>query len=194
MPVMAPPMPPPSAPSYTPEDLLQLEDAVKYELVDGQLVERHMGMESSAVAANIVVELGAFLKTQRLGKLFDSEASYQCFPSDPGKVRRPDVSFIRQGRLADDKPPRGHSRIAPDLAVEVVSPNDSAYEIAEKVADYLAAGVPLVWEVNPHGKFVLIHRPRSSPLGPITSLTDADTISGEEVLPGFACPVRDFFI
>ena len=96
------------------------------------------------------------------------------------------------GRLTGDRAPDGHCRIAPDLAVEVVSPNDLAYQ-DEKVAEYLGAGVPIVWVVNPNTRSVRIHRPRSSPRGLVSGLTSEDVIDAEDVLPGFSCPVRDFF-
>ena len=178
---------------FTPEDLLHLPDAVGFELVDGNLVERNMGMESSGIAARIIVLLGKFIFDHKLGLLFGSDAGFQCFPAHPNMVRRPDVSFIRTGRLRDDLPPKGHCLIAPDLAVEVISPNDLAYDVEEKVAQYLAAGVPLVWVVNPPTRSVRIHRPRSSRLGSVSELSVDDAIAGEDVLPGFSIPIEDFF-
>jgi Uma2 family endonuclease len=77
--------------------------------------------------------------------------------------------------------------------VEVVSPGDEAYHLDEKVAEYLAAGVPLVWVVWPESRTVLVYRQPSSPLGTASRLTAADTISGEDVLPGFSCGVKEFF-
>jgi Uma2 family endonuclease len=82
----------------------------------------------------------------------------------------------------------GHCPIAPDLAVEVVSPNDTAYEIDEKVREFLDAGVPLVWVVNPEQRTVEIHRAN----GFGTILRENDEISGEDVIPGFRCRVGDF--
>jgi len=174
---------------YTPEDLLSMPDAVDYELVDGNLVERHMGSESSAIAMRIAFILTNFVFTRRLGHLFDAECGYVCFPDAPGKVRKPDLSFIRSGRLPDDRPPKGYIQIAPDLAIEVVSPGDLAYEIQEKVNEYLAAGVRLVWVVYPNTKEIHIYR---SP-GASSIARQADTLSGEDILPGFQSPVADFF-
>ena len=179
--------------SVTPEDLLSLPDGVKYELSEGHLVERNMGLESSEIAGRIIVLLGLFLKGTRLGHLFLPDAGYQCFPHKPSQIRRPDVSFIRTGRLEGEKPPKGFSLIAPDLAVEVISPHDVAEELEEKVADYLRAGVPLVWVVSPATRSVRIHRPRAAANGPISVLSEDETLSGEDVLPGFSCGVREFF-
>lgn len=177
---------------FTPDDLLRMEDAVNYELVDGKLVERHMGLESSEIALRIAFLIGLFLREHRLGRLFGADASYQCFPDAPAKVRRPDVSFIRSERLPGGALPSGHCPIPPDLTVEVVSPTDLAYEVEEKVAEYLRAGVPLVWVVHPPPRTV-IHRPKSSPLGSVADLSDTDAITGEDVLPGFTCNIADFF-
>ena len=82
----------------TPEDLLWLPDSVQYELVDGHLVERHMGTESSEIALRIAILLGVFLRNNRLGRLFGSDTSYQCYADQPNKVRRADVGFIRFDR------------------------------------------------------------------------------------------------
>jgi len=177
----------------TPEELLDLPDGVSFELVDGKLLERNMGMRSSRIAATLVGLITAFLANRRLGFLFGPDAGYQCFKDDPTKVRKPDVSFIKLGRLPGDKEPLGHCPIPPDLAVEVLAPGDLAYEIDQKVAEYLKAGVPLVWVVNPDARTIRIHRPRSSTAGNVSQLTDADTLAGEDVLPGFSCLVRDIF-
>jgi len=177
----------------TPEDLLRMPDAVNYELVDGNLVERNMGLESSEIAARIVGLIWMFLRTHRLGRLFTTDASFQCFPEAPNLVRRPDVSFIRKGRLPGDRAPLGHGRIPPDLAVEVLSPNDLAYEVDEKIDQYLRAGILLIWIVNPLTRTVLVRRPKTAANGSVSALSVDDSISGEDVLPGFSCAVREFF-
>src|SRR4051812_17905921 len=133
----------------TPEELLTLPDAINYELVDGRLVERHMGMESSKVGARILGIIALFLGESPRGHLFGADAGYQCFDFAPRQVRKPDVSFIRFGRLPQEQVPKGHCPIPPDLAVEVISPGDLADEVEEKVSEYLRANVPLVWVVHP---------------------------------------------
>jgi Uma2 family endonuclease len=90
---------PPPTERYTPEDLLAMPDGDAYELVDGELVERNMGWESTWVAGRILHLLWTFCDNHPLGWLVPADASYQCFSDAPGKVRRPDVSFIRFGRL-----------------------------------------------------------------------------------------------
>lgn len=177
----------------TADDLLTLADADRYELLHGKLVEREMGAEANWVAMQILFLLRLFLEKRPLGYIFGSEASYACFPNDPRHAPRPDVSFVRFGRLADEKLPKGFFKIPPDLVVEVVSPNDVAEDISEKVADFQSVGVPLIWVVYPGTRRVLIHRLADNPLGRASELTESDTISGEHVLPGFECPVSEFF-
>jgi Uma2 family endonuclease len=172
---------------------LRLPDAVGYELVGGKLAERNLGTESSEIAMRVAVRIGILLEEHQPGHLLGADAGFRCFPDAAGKVRKPDVSFIRAGRLARERPPKGHCRIPPDLAVEVVSPGDLVCEVEEKVAEYLAAGAPLVWVVHPPTRTVRVHRPRPSPEGRVSGLTDADTITGDDVLPGFACVVSRFF-
>src|SRR3954452_10346314 len=85
--------------AFTPEDLLRMEDAVNYELVDGKLVERHMGMESSRIGVRISKLLSSFADERRLGEVFGADAGYRCFADEPAKVRKPDVSLVRTERL-----------------------------------------------------------------------------------------------
>jgi Uma2 family endonuclease len=182
-----------SSPSVTPEELLAMPDSAEFELVDGKLVERNRGMESSEIAARIIVLIGMFLRDHRLGRLFGADASYRCYRDGPNKVRKPDASFIANGRLPGNQTPAGYCPIYPDLAVEVISPGDLAYEVEEKVAKYLKVGVRLVWVVQPPTRTVRIHRRRSAAVGSVSELIGSDSITGAEVLPCFACSVSEFF-
>jgi Uma2 family endonuclease len=182
-----------SDPPVTPDDLTKMPDAVAYELVDGQLVERNVGAESSAIAAKIIALLILFLRDHRLGKVFGSDASYRCFAKAPGKIRRADVSFVRYERLPAGQAPKGNLLMAPDLAVEVVSPNDTWEEVDAKVLEWLDAGTRLVWVVAPGTRTVRIHRPVTATAGTTSMLSADDQISGEDVLPGFSMSIREFF-
>ncbi len=177
-----------AAPQYTPDDLLRLPDADSYELVDGHLVEKHMGGESSFVGAEILYRVRQYLETNPLGKVLGADGGYRCFPHRPRLVRKPDVSFVRLARLPGERIPKGDITIPPDLAVEVVSPNDLYNEVDVKVSEYLDAGVPLVWVVNPEARSGCVYGPDGSARG----LRDADEIDGGDVLPGFRCRVADF--
>jgi Uma2 family endonuclease len=124
-----------------------------------------------------------------LGWALPSDAGYQCFPDDPNKVRKPDVSFIRADRLSVRDEPEGWATIAPDLVVEVISPNELFEAVAIKVNEYLAAGVPLVWVIDTATRKVYVYRREGR--GEI--LADTDELSGEEIVNGFRCRVADLF-
>jgi Uma2 family endonuclease len=174
---------------YSAEDLLTLPDADHLELVDGRLAERHMGAESSHIGGELSYLLNAFCRANPLGWVLPADASYQFMPDRPNLVRRPDVSFIRLGRLPNETLPAGHIRLPPDLAVEVVSPNDLFYEVEEKVREYRQAGVRLVWVVVPPSRSVLVRRLD----GTIAEMLEGGELSGEDVVPGFRCRVADIF-
>jgi Uma2 family endonuclease len=174
---------------YTPEDLLAMPDGKSYELVGGQLVERKMGMESSLVGTRLLPRLSRFCEEHGLGWTFQSDNGYQCFAHEPGLVRRPDVSFIRNGRLADNVVPLGWAKMPPDLAVEVVSPNDIVYQLDDKLEDYRKAGVPLIWVIYPNSRTVMIYRVDGS----TSLLHENDVLSEEDIIPGFRCSVREIF-
>lgn len=173
-----------------PDDLLAMSNGDDYELVVGELVERHMGAESSWIASNLIVLLAVFFRGRVPGHLFTTDCGYQCYSDDPDKVRKPDVSFVRKGRFPQDRIPKGYIRIAPDLAVEVLSPNDLADEVETKVEEYLDAGVRLVWVISPKAETVTVYRADRSAV----KLHEADELSGENVLPGFRCKVSDLFV
>jgi Uma2 family endonuclease len=174
---------------YTPEELLSLPDGDLYELVDGRLVEMNMGVKASWIGGRLFRLMDTWCYQHQLGWILPADSSYQCFPDAPNRVRKPDVSFIRRGRLPGEELPEGHCRIPPDLAAEIVSPKDTYYEVEEKVREYLHAGVRLVWVVNPATRMVRVHRPDGS----LADLREHEELTGEDVLPGFRCPVRDLF-
>ena len=175
--------------AYTPDDLLTMRDGDNYELVDGQLVERKMSQESSWIAGRVFARLDTFVEAGRLGWTFPEGTSFQCFPDDPTRVRRPDTSFVRLQRQPAGPLQRGHGRVAPDLVVEVVSPHDLFQEVDEKVDEWLAAGVQLIWVVNPRGRTVTVIRPETD----AHKLNERDELCGDPVLPGFSCRVADLF-
>ena len=171
-----------------PEDLL-LMDQRGFELIDGQWKEKAMGMEASVVGARLLFLLQTHVTTNSLGHVVNSECGYQIFAAHPTRIRKPDGSFVARGKLPDEKPFRGHSKVPPDLAFEVVSPNDFAEEINERVLDYLGAGVRLMWVVYPSTRTVHVFRPN----GGAAHLAANDQLGGEDVVLGFACRVGDVF-
>jgi Uma2 family endonuclease len=173
----------------TPEHLSRMPDEVRFELVDGRLVERHKTVLSTGVAGRIFGQLHNYCQSANAGLLWLSSLGCRCFPNSPDNVRKPDVVMVRQERFCVSQLREDYLTIRPDLVVEVISPNDSAYEVDEKIEEYLAIAIPLIWIVNPETRTVEINRPD----GTVTRLHANDEISGEEVLPGFRCRVEAFF-
>ena len=149
-----------------------------------------MSVLSSLVGGILYQLFASYCLANRIGFVWPADTTFQCFPNDPKKVRKPDGAFIRQGRITREQVlNEGHCSVAPDLAIEVVSPNDEFYEIDQKVQEYLNAGVRLVWVVNPQQHIVHVYRADGS-----TALwKEKDDLSGEDVVPGFRVPVRDIF-
>lgn len=175
---------------YTPEDLLTMPGGENFELVNGRLVERNMGILASWVAGELFFVLANHCRQHHLGWLLPGgDAGYQGFPGSSRTVRKPDVSFVRYGRFEEEQLPGGYARLAPDLAAEVISPNDKYEEVDEKIEEYLRAGVRLVWIISPRNHTVRVYRLNGSS----HSLRDNDELDGEDVLPGFRYPVRDLF-
>lgn len=178
-----------AAAAYTPEDLLLMPDGDRFELIDGQLVEPEMSILASLVSLEVMRLVSNFVRGNHLGFALSSECSYQCFPHKPSQVRKPDGSFIRKGRLPADQLERGHARIAPDLAIEVISPNDLYPEVDVKLEDYFLAGIPLIWVINPELRTVRVYHADGSSV----RLREHDELTGEDVLPGFRCRVGELF-
>jgi Uma2 family endonuclease len=173
----------------TPEKLLEMPNGSRYELVDGKLKEHAMGAESSLVATNAVCLLRNHAHGRKLGRCFGSDCGYQAFPHKPGLLRYPDGSFIARGRLPDEKVPKGHIQIAPDLGLEAVSPHDAGEEIEARRIDFMKAGTRLFWVLYPESRTVHVFRHD----GTTAVLTENDELRGDDVLPEFACRVSELF-
>jgi Uma2 family endonuclease len=171
----------------TADELFQLGPDAPYELIEGELVEVNPpGGIHGEVAGKLSAYLGMFVLTNKLGKFFTHDAGF-VLKQDPDTVLGPDFAFIRQGRLT--KSPKAYIRIAPDLAVEVVSPSNTRPEIDRKTQIYLDAGVELVWIVDPFRGELSVRQANSTTvvLGP------EDTVSGSDILPGFELRVGNLF-
>src|SRR5262249_51446842 len=144
--------------TYTLDEFLKLPDRELFELVDGQLVVMNSSNLSSLVAGKLLTRIGTFNEANKQGEVFPADSYFQCFPDLPGHARKPDVSFIRLERLPVDWLEDGYFTIAPDLAVEVISPGDRAEDVEEKIREYLSAGVSLVWEIYPQQRVAYVHR------------------------------------
>jgi len=178
-----------TATRYTPEGRPTLAGYGRCGRIDGQLVERKMGAKSSYAATKLLIRFGSFVESNNLGLVFQADCGYQSFAEEPGRVRFADGSFIRRGQLPEDLVPQGHCRVAPDLVIEAVSPNDTAYEVEDKIAQWLGAGVRLVWVLYPETQRVQVHRAD----GTVTKLQSEEQLAGEDVIPGFQCQVAAVF-
>lgn len=180
----------PTAKRFTPEELLSLPDGKSFELVGGKLVEKNVSVESGETEGIILFRVLTYASEHQAVRVFPASLGYRCFRDDPDRVRQPDVTVVRVDRLGalpDSNP--GFIPIVPDLAVEVVSPNDSVYEVEEKVKEYLAAAFPLVWIAHPKSRTVMVH-----PLGGRPAiLTAEDELVAVPLMPGFRCKVADLF-
>jgi Uma2 family endonuclease len=162
------------------------------ELVRGVMhVMTPAGGPHGVVIENLVVALGSHVRAHRLGRSFADNVGFHL--DIPGEtrdtVRSPDVAFVCTERLPPGGVRAGWVRLAPDLAVEVLSPENRPAEIEARVADYLAAGTQLMWIIDPQARTVA----RRTPTGPLATLTEGDTLDAGNVVPGFTMPVADLF-
>jgi Uma2 family endonuclease len=166
---------------------LDLEKAGKcIELVDGTLVEKPMGFGESELTGAILTNLRNFVRTNRLGRVGGADGGVKL---EENRIRIPDVSFYRKGRLPKRSECRAFAEVAPDLAVEVLSPSNTPAEMKLKRKHYFEAGVRLVWIVDPVKRTVDVYTSKTK----YRTLTEEDTLDGGEVLPGFELPLRELF-
>ena len=165
------------------------EDRKGFELIDGTWVEKGMGSKAAVAGDNVQYAVTSFVRQHRLGRVLNSEGGYRMFPNNLKLVRKPDVSFVAANRLPNGEVPDGYMSLAPDLAVEVVSPRDLAEPLEKKIDEYLAAGVRLVWVLYVPTKSVWVLKPD----GTVARRKAGDQLTGDDVLPGFAVAVAELF-
>jgi Uma2 family endonuclease len=179
-----------TTPLMTAEELLlRPDDGLRHELIRGELTTMSpSGFEHVAIIARLTMRLAQHVEAQELGVVGGAEGGF-LIARNPDPVRAPDVSFVRRERIPAGRLSRAYWPGPPDLAVEVLSPSDRVGEVDEKVGEWLAAGTLLVWVVNPRWSSVTVHRPARE----IRLLSEDAMLDGEDVVPGFRCPVRDIF-
>ena len=172
-------------PLMTAEELLQTNIPNKRtELVRGRLIVREpAGYSHGRVTLNLTVRLGAHVESAGCGQLVAAETGFTLFRT-PDTVRAPDIAFVRRERLPDPAT-TGFPEMAPDLVVEVLSPDDRPGETLAKVGDWLEAGGRLAWVIDPQRRLARIYRAD----GTESLLAESDALDGEDVLPGFSCPL-----
>jgi Uma2 family endonuclease len=157
------------------------------ELVDGTLVEKPMGLKESLIAGALISFLRAFVVPRNLGLVSGEAGMMRLFA---GLVRIPDVAFISWSRVPGGKvPTEPVPQLAPDLAVEVLSPSNTPQEMERKRREYFGAGVRRVWIIDIDVRTVDVY---TAPEGPVT-ISESQTLDGGEVLPGFVLPLRELF-
>jgi Uma2 family endonuclease len=175
----------------TADELIKLPTGMgqRYELVAG--VIRTMspaGSRHGRTAIRLGGRLAAFVEAHQLGEAFAAETGF-ILGRNPDTVRAPDAAFVSAARIPASGLPDGYFPGAPDLAAEVVSPNDTASEVQAKVADYLAAGSRLVWVIYPDLRQVAVFdAARANRI-----LSAGDQLDGGDVLPGFSLALAELF-
>ena len=162
--------------------------ARSFELVRGEVITvspptRRRGR----VCAKIAFHLESHVRKKRKGYVVCNDSGV-ILEYDPDTVRGPDVAYYEDASRIEDLPEKWGD-VPPRLAVEVLSPNDTARYITEKISDYLDNGIELVWVVEPESKTVTIYSKNG-----VKSLSESDTITGGDVLPGLRCKIAEFFV
>jgi Uma2 family endonuclease len=159
------------------------------ELVRGKVTRMSpAGGKHGLVALRIGAAIDGFARPRKLGDVFAAETGFYI-EHDPDTIRAPDVSFLSRERIPVGGIPDEFIPIVPDLAVEVLSPSDTWKEVDRKAAEYLRAGVRLVWGVEPRTRCARVYRSGRA----VLELTESQALIGEDVLPGFELELCDIF-
>jgi Uma2 family endonuclease len=173
----------------TAEEFWQQYAGKPYELVRGEVKER---MPAELIHGLIAMRLGRRIDTvaseRRRGITVAAETGFRLRTAWGESVRAPDVAFIRTERLPSPLP-QTFADLAPDLVVEIASPNDAYTELRDKVDEWLQAGVQVVWVVDPQRRTVEVFQANA----PIRVLREGDTLTGDPVLPDFQLPLSELF-
>ena len=182
-PVLPPEIPAPVPTTMTLEEFLD-SDLDDYEYVKGELIPMSATtLEHGAICGNVIWCLRSHVREKQLNAMVFVDSGFTV----EDRVLRPDVAFLSAAGIPADL--RKASPVPPDLAVEVVSPSDKLYSVIEKAFIYLNAGTRLVWVIEPVAKTVTVYRSETD----MTLLSPGDTLTGEDVVEGFACQVAAFF-
>ncbi|RJP31415.1 MAG: Uma2 family endonuclease [Candidatus Omnitrophota bacterium] len=174
----------------TAEDLFRIpNDGFCYELIQGELKKMSPpGSQHGRIIMNISAPLYQHVRKKQLGTVYAAETGFKI-TSNPDTVRAPDVAFVSRERVRQVGDIVGYWPGAPDLAVEVISPNDVYTEVEEKAFDWLEAGAQMVIVVNPPTQVVTVFRSRND----IVMLTKNDALETGDVIPGWSIAVNDIF-
>jgi Uma2 family endonuclease len=158
----------------------------KYEFVDGKWQAREMGsLRHSGVGTRLIARLCTYVEANELGAVYGADTTFVIGSND----RLPDVSFLSAARIPVDGETDKKWFLAPDLAIEVISPNDVWEQVNRKVREYFAAGVRQVWLISLEQQTVHVY---DSPTR-VAILTEEQDLANDELLPGFRCRIGDLF-
>jgi Uma2 family endonuclease len=174
---------------WTDDELMSLPDGNRYELINGELVDMgNSGALHGYVCSILVMALMNYILPRKLGIILDSSTA---FTMQNGNKRSPDISFVSKANLQGlEQLPDGFLVGAPDLAIEVLSPNNTIAEIHQKLVEYFENGSRLVWVINLKQHYVLVYR---SAQEPDRLLKQSDMLDGEDVIAGFTMPLSELF-
>lgn len=168
-------------------DLVRIpKDGRKHELVEGRILVSPAGMRHARTSGRILHVVATYLEDNPIGEVYADNVGI-ILPN--GNLRSPDVTFVRHEKLPGGESPAAFGELVPDLAVEVLSPEDDMNAVIAKVGEFLDCGAPLVWLADPDQRTVTVYRSLSDS----RRLTAEDTIDGGDALPGFRCRVGRFF-
>ena len=173
----------------TADELIRLpRGRARHELVRGVLRTFPLAfMDEALIASQMNYSLQAFVQDRRPGKVVVGVGFW--LETDPDTVRAPNVAFVRSERLELTGIQEGYFSGAPDLAVEIIAPDERYLDVHDTVAEWLEHGTLIVFVVNPGRKVVAVHRPKQ----PVTILGIDDTLTAEDVIPGWSLAVRNLF-
>ena len=176
--------------SHSPENFsMTLEEFLKsdlegYEYVKGEIILMPAASaEHGIICARFFLCLGLYVRENQFGEVVTPDTGFQVGE----RVLKPDIAFISSAQLPDDLSKA--FPVPPDLAVEVISPSDAFQRVIDKAFAYLEAGTQIVWVIEPKSQTVTVFRSETD----ITTLTRKDTLTGEDVVEGFSCPVAQLF-
>lgn len=160
------------------------------EIVEGIVVKMSPSKpRHGSTASRIHALLAHYVYSNDLGEMYIAEAGFEL-KEEPLTLRCPDVAFLTKENIPTLEEEDDFVKGAPDLAIEVISPSNTAVEINDKIGEYFEAGSKLIWVVYPNRKTVQVHKVGSNS---VTILSAEDEITGEDVVPGFSCKVSQFF-
>jgi Uma2 family endonuclease len=161
-------------------------------LADEDLLEDMPTFEHGIICTNLSSEIRSFIKGKNLGRVVDSTPEYRFLEKTDKKKKsgkQPDVSFVREEKLPARF--RSYPDVAPDLAVEVVSPTDRPYEIEATIKQYQEAGVSLIWIVHPYSRSIDVYTIENG--FKAQTFTEDEEINGASVIPGFKLKLSEIF-